>query len=873
MEIRRAGTLRTLEQFFDERRRKGSIFLLAFIVFAAVMVDAGYFSYQNYEQRYRREVERQLSAIADLKVKVLMQWRLERLGDGDLFFKNHAFSLLIRRFLAQPEDADVLRQLQDWIRKVQEYNRYDQVRLLDVHGTTLLSLPVDRPPMAACVQTMIPEVLRLGQVVFQDFYRSEHDQRIYLAVLVPIIDTTDGGQPLGLLELRIEPDNFLYPFLKSWPTPSQTAETLLIRREGAEAIYLNELRFLTNATLNLRVPLGQGDLIAAQAALGQVGIQEGRDYRGEPVVAALRAIPDSPWILIARMDAAEVYAPLRARFWQTIALIGALLLGAATSVGMIWRQQHARFYQERYAMTEELRTSELRYRRLFEAAKEGILIFDATTGTIIDVNPFLLELLGCSQEDCLGQSVRSLTRLKEPFANETRFAELCQREHLRFEDLTLEAADGRRLQVELISYKYQVNQRKVIQCNIRDITAAKQIAAERTQHEAQVRQLQKADSLGRMAGAIAHHFNNNLQVVTGSLELALLGLPPEEKTATLLLDAMHAAQQAAKLNGLLLTYLGQAPHETKPLDLSELCRQSLPLLRIAMPLVLETDLAASGPVIDANVNQIQQVLTNLVTNAWESGGPNRGAVRLSCKQVAAQEIPAVHRFPVDWQPQAQTYACLSVGDAGCGIAAADIEKLFDPFFSRKIFGRGLGLPVVLGIARMHNGGITVESEPGQGSIFRVYFPVVASAALPLPGRGVPPRKLVGGGTVLVVDDEEGIRNLAATMLAHLGFTVLTAADGVEAESVFRQHQSDIRCVLTDLAMPRRNGWETIAVLRALRADLPVVMASGYDVTRAMAGEHGERPQAFLSKPYTLHDLRDALGRVLAVEQSAPAPPA
>jgi len=150
---------------------------------------------------------------------------------------------------------------------------------------------------------------------------------------------------------------------------------------------------------------------------------------------------------------------------------------------------------------------------------------------------------------------------------------------------------------------------------------------------------------------------------------------------------------------------------------------------------------------------------------------------------------------------------------------------------------------------------------------------VEPATLPPPTPGAPPAALTGGGTVLVVDDEEALRKLAATMLAHLGFTTLTAEDGVEAETVFRQHQADIRCVLTDLAMPRRNGWETIAVLRALRADLPVIMASGYDVTRAMSGEHGERPQAFLSKPYTLQDLRDALGRVLAVHQNPSVPPA
>ena len=856
------GSVRTLRQLFDDERRRGAIFLLAFVIFAAALIDAGYFSYRNYEQRYRREMERQLSAIADLKVNVLTQWRAERLGDGDLFFNNHAFSTLLRRFLVETNDADVQRQLRDWLGKVQSYNRYDQVRLLDTRGNTRLSLPSDRPPMSASVTKLIPEVLRSGQIFFQDFYRSEHDQRVYLAVLVPILDTADDSHPLGVIELRIDPEFYLYPFIRRWPTPSETAETLLVRREKDDAVFLNELRFQTNATLRLRVALAQTNLIVAQAAQGTVGMCEGRDYRGVPVVAALRAIPDSPWFLVARMDAAEVYAPLRARLWQTVALIAALLMGAAASVGLIWRQQRLKFYQERYAMAEALRGSELRYRRLFEAAMDGMLLFDADTGTIMDANPFLAQMLGFPREAFLGQSVWKLGLLKDIVANADRFKQLHQQEHIRYDDLTIETAAGRKLEVELVSYLFEVNKRRVIQCNLRDITEANHAAAERAHREAQTRQLQKAESLGRMAGAIAHHFNNNLQVVTGNLELALIATQKDAQLAATLTEAMSAATQAAKLSGLMLTYLGQSPHDSQSLDLSALCRDCLPLLRVAMPLVLETDLATPGPVIKANANQIQQVLTNLVTNAWESGGTHRGAVRLSCMLVGAGTIATAHRFPVDWTPQDSHYACLAVLDSGTGIAAADIEKLFDPFFSRKFFGRGLGLPVVLGIVRMHNGGITVGSEPGQGSAFRVYFPVLPQTELrtPEPAGAVP--NIAAGGTVLVVDDEEPIRKLGATMLAQLGYDVLTAEDGEVAVEIFRQQPAAIRCVLTDLTMPHKNGWQTIAALRALRADVPVILASGYDVTSAMAGEHPERPQAFLCKPYTLRELRDALARAI-----------
>jgi signal transduction histidine kinase/CheY-like chemotaxis protein len=401
---------------------------------------------------------------------------------------------------------------------------------------------------------------------------------------------------------------------------------------------------------------------------------------------------------------------------------------------------------------------------------------------------------------------------------------------------------------------------------VKDITERKRAEAEQAKLEAQNRQLQKSESLGRMAGAIAHHYNNKLQTVMGNLELAMANLPPGAKTSDYLKDAMLAARQAADVSMQMLTYLGKSSGTRKPLHLSEVCRHYLPLLQSTMPVVLETAFAAPGPVIQANANQIQQVLVNLVTNAWEAAGTNRGAVRVSIATVAAEEIRKPFRFPIGWQPQAGTYACLEVADTGCGIAAEEIEKIFDPFFSRKFVGRGLGLSVVLGIVKAHDGGITVESELGRGSTFRVYFPVVAQAALPAPAGALPVPDFQAGGTVLVVEDDKSVRALAAYVIGSFGFTVLTAADGIAALEVFRQHQADIRCVLSDLSMPRMNGWQTIAALRQLAPGLPVILASGYDEASVMAEQHPDQPQVFLGKPYNREELLAALSRALAGSQ-------
>jgi CheY-like chemotaxis protein len=278
--------------------------------------------------------------------------------------------------------------------------------------------------------------------------------------------------------------------------------------------------------------------------------------------------------------------------------------------------------------------------------------------------------------------------------------------------------------------------------------------------------------------------------------------------------------------------------------------------------VLEAVCPPPVPVISANANEIQRVLTNLVFNAWEARRDDRSAIQVTVKMVSPAEIPKAHRFPIDWRPNDDAYACLQVADEGCGIADQDIEQLFDPFFSSKFIGRGLGLAVVLGIVRAHHGAVTVESEAGRGSIFRVFLPLAADDVAGRPDQTAKSPVIAWGGTVLLIEDEQTVRKIVGTMLTRLGFTVLEAADGPEAVEVFRRHQDEVRCVLCDLTMPRMNGWQTLAALRKVAPGIPVILASGYDEAQVMAGDHTEWPQAFLGKPYRLKGLRDAIGRAL-----------
>ncbi len=363
---------------------------------------------------------------------------------------------------------------------------------------------------------------------------------------------------------------------------------------------------------------------------------------------------------------------------------------------------------------------------------------------------------------------------------------------------------------------------------VTDVTDRKRYEAEKEELEVQNRQLQKAESLGRMAGSIAHHFNNQLQVVMGNLEMVINNLPVGVNPLESLVSAMQAALKAAEVSGLMLTYLGLTPGMHEPIDLSETCRRSLALLqtKARKNMIIKAVFPSSGPIIRANAGQIQQVLINLLTNALEATAGIKGAIGLTVKTICAADIPTSPRFPVDWKPRDPAYACLEVADTGCGIAEKDFGQIFDPFFSTKFTGRGLGLPVVLGIVRAHHGAVTVESKAERGSIFRVFFPVLAEKTPRQPYKSVQTPDIEGGGTVLLVEDAVAVREIGASMIMQLGFKVIEAGDGVEAVEAFRKHQDEICCVVCDLS-------------------------------------HAEWPQAFLGKPYQLKDLRDSIRSALS----------
>ncbi|PWU07292.1 MAG: hypothetical protein C5B51_10315 [Terriglobia bacterium] len=390
---------------------------------------------------------------------------------------------------------------------------------------------------------------------------------------------------------------------------------------------------------------------------------------------------------------------------------------------------------------------------------------------------------------------------------------------------------------------------------------------ERKQSEERLRQAQKMESLGLLAGGVAHDFNNLLVGVIGNASLAQEMLPPDHPATALMGNVIKTGEQAAHLTRQMLAYSGKGQFLLEVLDLSAMVNEINDLVRpsISKKVVLHLDLEQQVPPIEADRGQVQQILMNLVINAAEAIGSGNGIVTVRTGvQIVDGQYHRLHLETVDLRPG--EYVLLEVCDTGCGMADDVKAKMFDPFFSTKFTGRGLGLAAVAGIVRGHKGAIVVSSEPGRGSSLTVLFP---PATRPIEQRqsAAPSALAQSAGVVLVVDDEEVVRDMANRALARHGYTVLVAHDGATAIDLFKRHRGDIELVLLDLSMPGLSGEETLRELRKIQPEARVLVSSGYSETEAMTMFRGQRVSGFIQKPYTSAGIAHKVKAALA-----PAPP-
>lgn len=383
--------------------RGRAVYASIFAAVAVLVVVGGYTFYRAEEQEIREGAEHELDTISQLKVSQLRQWRDERLADAGLVYSNPLVSELARRLVNQPGDLAARREFEAWWRGNQAHLQSDAFALTDTQGRTVLSAPSIAAAPTVAVAAELAAARRGGAVRLLDFYLDARDDRASLATLVPIKEAVPGGRTIGVLMIRLDPHRFLYPFIAQSVGRSTTAETLLVRRDGAFVQFLSPLMFDPAATLRKRISLDDERVLAVKAVLGQTGLVEGLDYRGEPVIGVLRAIPGSPWFLIARKDTAEFRADLWRRLWQVITFATIALLAMAAGLGFVWRDQSARFYRSQANLADELRHSEERYRRYIESATDTVIEL-TPAGVITFVSPNWLHTMGEPGTDAIGKS-------------------------------------------------------------------------------------------------------------------------------------------------------------------------------------------------------------------------------------------------------------------------------------------------------------------------------------------------------------------------------------------------------------------------------------------------------------------------------------
>jgi len=370
--------------------------VLIFVVLAIAIAITGYFYYTYQKEYMKLEEHNELHESADLKVKMISWWLREKLGDANGIRANGPLIRDVRQWLARPDASGVKDSLLKWMSAFNDSLEYKGAFLLDTKGSVRLSFPGKETGVEGYTLDLADEAMRTKQVVLSDLFRSRSGDEIHMDLAVPLlIEQGNDTLPVGVLILCIDPDRFLYPLIRSLPIPSRTAETLLIRREGDDVLYLNELRHLGNTALIYRRSAKEKRLIASMAVSGKEGIVEGIDYREVSVIAAIRKIPNTSWFIIAKMDVDEIYAPVRERLWLVTFLVFLLISGAGLGVGLVWHNQRAQFYRRQYEM-------ESTYRTIFENTGTAIATVEEDT-TISLVNSEFEKLSGYSREEVEGK--------------------------------------------------------------------------------------------------------------------------------------------------------------------------------------------------------------------------------------------------------------------------------------------------------------------------------------------------------------------------------------------------------------------------------------------------------------------------------------
>ncbi len=766
----------------DEIRQTRRLLTWLFVGLFGVILLAAYWSYQGYADAQREAVGAHLEAVASLKTQEISSWRAERISDAEAFRSSPGFSSLVQRVLDEGPNGTSAASLTAWFESIREARGYTRISLINPSGSRVMSSPPASATLDVGLRAEVENAVESGRIAVADFHRDTVGaDGVHLSVVVPIVDENDPGVVIAVLAMRVDPNEHLYPYIQQWPGTEKTAETLLVRRDGTDALFLNELKYRKGTALNLRIPLSETNVPAVQAALGATGSMEGIDYRGTPVVAATEQVPDSPWSVVARIDASEVYAPIRARLMLTIFLVVGALASGLLGLLLVLRLQAARLYRDQY----EAEAERSWLANAIDCSLNEVYVFDAESlafeylnrGALANVGYSMTELATMTPVDIKPEyTEESFRELVGTLLDGTRDLLVLETNHRR--------KDGTTYPVEIHLQLTERGGKRVFLALISDITVRRAAETELEQHrqhleflvQERTEELQAANEELAATNEELHSSMEELASINEEFEAS------NEELQSLYLESSESAKELARLNEELALadsaksdFLASMSHELRtPLNsiigFSDIMLQGLAgelnaEQRRQLEMVNNSGkhlLALINDVLDLSkvesgsmVSEAERFDLCAEANAIvESVRPQADALslKLTCastheaievvsdsrlvRQVMFNLLSNAIKFTHDGSVEVRVSRAegggvdVAVADTGPGIASADLDKIFDRFTQVHVHddrpeGTGLGLAISWRLAELLGGTLSVESVVGEGSTFTFSLPASA----------------------------------------------------------------------------------------------------------------------------------------------------